>query len=265
MRFQEGKSTVRMVAPVAGALVAAVLLALLMIGFAQPSQALAADRDGLATAGASALSTQASGLASSDPATIDKTAVKNAKAMVKSAKATSGSTLSKLKKVYNYIATDKKWKGTFSFGSYLTFWSMAKGTDNAEYYVSAAGPKTMKGLYKKYAIDAYKMKKASCYHYASLFAVAAKQAIGNKGTVKIAVGSAMMVDDEGESYRNDHHSWVEVKVGKKTYVYDTQQGNYTSKRVGKKNAFGTYCGKTKESVKATYLNYKGAKYSVVTL
>jgi hypothetical protein len=223
--------------PVAGVLVAAVALALVIVGLAQPSQAFAADQGELATANASALSVQAGGLAASDEATINKTAVKNAKAMVKSAKATSGSTLAKLKKVYTYISTDKKWKGAFSFEGYLTFWMKAKGAEKEKYYSSAAGPKTMKGLYKKYAIDAFKMKKASCYHYAALFAVAAKQAIGDAGTVKIATGTA----------------------------YDTQQGNYASKLAGKKNAFGAYCGKTKESVKATYKNYKGAKYSVVTL
>lgn len=250
---------------VRGVFVAATVLALALVAFVQPSSAFAASHDELVAASSSMLGTQSGGLASSDAATIDKVAVKNAKAMVKRAKATSGTTLAKLKKVYTYVATDKKWKGTFSFESYLTFWMKAKGDEKSTYYSSAVGPKTMKGLFKKYAIDAYKMKKASCYHYAALFAVAAKQAIGNAGTVKIAVGSAWMKDAEGKRYLNNHHSWVEVKVGKKTYVYDTQQGNYASKLAGKKNAFGAYCGKSRASVKATYKNYKGAKYSVVKL
>ena len=265
MRFQDGKAAVRAMGAAAGAFMAVIVLAFALFGFARPSFAFAAGQDGLAAANASALNVQASGLATSDPATIDKLVVKNAKAMVKSAKATSGTTLSKLKKVFAYIATDKKWKGAFSFESYLTFWMKAKGAEKDKYYSSAAGPTTMEGLYKKYAVDAYKMKKASCYHYAALFAVAAKQAIGNAGTVKIATGSAWMKNPEGERYLNTHHSWVEVKVGKKTYVYDTQQGNYVSKLAGKKNAFGAYCGQQKKSVKATYNNYKGAKYSVVTL
>ena len=230
-----------------------------------PATALAAEGDALGIAAAPQLSAQADALASAVPATINKTAVKNAKTIIKKAKATKGTSLTKLKNIYQYIATDKSFGGAFAFESYLTFWMKAKGSEKTKYYASAAGPTTMKGLYKKYANDAFKMKKASCYHYAALFAVAAKQALGSKAVVKIATGTAKMKDSEGKSYWNSHHSWVEVKLGKTTYVYDTQQGNYNSKTVGKKTAFGKYCGKKKATVKATYKNYKGAKYATVTL
>ena len=246
------------------AAIAAFALSLALVGGA-PTAALAAEGDALGVAAAPQLSAQADTLATAVPAAIDKTAVKNAKTMVKKAKATSGTARTKLKNVYKYIATDKSFGGAFAFESYLTFWSKAKGDEKATYYSSAAGPATMKGLYKKYAIDAFKMKKASCYHYAALFAVAAKQAIGDKGTVKIAVGTAKMKDSEGKSYWNSHHSWVEVKLGKTTYVYDTQQGNNYSKSVGKKTGFGKYCGSKKSTVKKTYKSYKGAKYATVTL
>lgn len=238
---------------------AAVVAASLLPTVAQASTA------GLEPAATGVLVEQAGGLASADAATIDKTAVKNAKAIVKNAKATSGSTTAKLKKIYAYVATDKKWKGAFAFESYLTFCLKAAKAEKAKYYTSYAGPKTMKGLYKKYAVDAYKLKKASCYHYAALFAVAAKQALGDKATVKIAIGTAKMKNSEGKYYWNSHHSWVEATIGKTTYVYDTQQGNYNSKSVGKKSAFGAYCGSKKAAVKATYKNYKGATYCTVAL
>lgn len=246
------------------AALAAFALALVLSGVTAPATAQAAVDDGLAAA-APVLSAQATSLASADPAVIDKTVVKNAKTIVKKAKATSGTSRAKLKKIYTYIATDKKWKGAFSFTNYLTFWSSAAGDEKAQYYSSAAGPATMKGLYKKYAIDAFKLKQASCYHYAALFAVAAKQALGTKAVVKIANGTAKMKNAEGETYWNTHHSWVEVKLGSTTYVYDPQQGNYYSKSVGKKASFGQYLGKKKSAVKATYKKYKGAKYCTVKL
>ena len=259
----------RMSAAVAAALLVGAIL--VFCSLSSPSAAFAAQGDALSGAQASGLSVQASQLASADAAVINKTAVANAKTMVKKAKATSGTPAAKLKKIFAYVATDKKWKGAFQFESYLTFWIKAAGAEKATYYSSAAGPATMKGLYKKYAIDAFKMKKASCYHYAALFAVAAKQALGNKATVKIAVGSIPVALDgsipkvsESDKW-NSHHSWVEVTMGKKTYVYDTQQGNYHSKAAGKKGAFGTFCGSSKANVKAYYKNYKGAKYCVVTL
>ena len=257
--------------PIAVVLALFVGAILAFYGLSSPDAALAAQGDALSGAQASELSVQASQLASAKASVIDKTAVANAKTMVKKAKATSGTPTAKLKKIFTYIATDKKWKGAFQFESYLTFWMKAAGAEKTTYYSSAAGPATMKGLYKKYAIDAFKLKKASCYHYAALFAIAAKQALGNKATVKIAVGSIPIALDgsipkiSDSSKWNSHHSWVEVTVGKKTYVYDTQQGNYFSKAAGKKSAFGTFCGSTKASVKAYYKNYKGAKYCAVTL
>jgi len=250
---------------VAAILAAFVVQVALLGATMSPATALAAEGDELA-AGTSELTAQASGLASSNAATINKTAIANAKAIVSKAKAKSGTTTTKLKKIFTYIATDKKWRGAFEFGSYYhDFCMKANATEKAKYYTSYVGPATMKGLYKKYAIDAFKLKKASCYHYAALFGVAAKQALGKKATVKIAVGTAKMVDSDGASYWNNHHSWVEVTMGKKTYVYDTQQGNKHSKDVGKKSDFGKYCGQSKASMKSIYKNYKGAKYCVVTL
>lgn len=247
-------------------LAAATVFALVLaLGFGAPISAWANETDAFSAASADMLSTQGSGITSADAVVIQKTVLKNATTMVKKAKATTGTAKAKLKKIYTYIATDKKWKGAFSFESYLTFCLKASTAEKNKFYTSYAGPKTMKGLYKKYAIDAFKMKKASCYHYAALFAVAAKKALGNKATVKIGVGTAKMKDSEGESYWNSHHSWVEVTLGKTTYVYDTQQGNYYSKSVGKKADFGNYCGTKKANMKSIYKNYKGAKYCTVTL
>ena len=247
------------------AAIAVFALSLVLVGGA-PTTALAAEGDALGVTAAPQLSAQADTLATAVPAAIDKTAVKNAKTMVKKAKATKGTARTKLKNIYKYIATDKSFGGVFSIESYLTFCSKAKGEEKTKYYTSFKGPDTMKGLYKKYAIDAFKMKKASCYHYAALFAVAAKQALGSKAVVKIAIGSTRIKsEDTGKYFWNNRHCWTEVKIGKTTYIYDPQQGNNYSKSVGKKADFGKYCGSKKSTVKKTYKSYKGAKYATVTL
>ena len=118
----------------------------------------------------------------------------------------------------------------------------------------------LKKNYKKYAIDMFNDKKGTCFHYAALFAVTAKQALGNSATVKIAAGASKHTGD-----KVDYHSWVEVKMGKKTYVYDPQAGNTTSKTNKKATAFGAFCGAEKSKLKANYYNYKGVQYTTVKL
>ena len=190
-----------------------------------------------------------------------KAAVKDAKAIVKKAKATKGTSKAKLKKIFTYIAKDKANKGVFTYGSYHgDFYFAAVGTDDEKYY-PANPPANMKGYYLKYTVDAYNSKKASCYHYAALFAVSAKVALGKEATVRIAVGSTNVTGEQ-----NPHHAWTEVKIGKTVYVYDPMNGNYWSlNKSGKATGFGKFCGAKKSALGSYYENYQGAKYATVKI
>ena len=240
---------------------AAVFAALVLVGAAAPQAAYAADdvQGGVDCA----LTTQATGLASAKASTINSTVKKNAAAIVKAAKATSGTSKAKLKKIFAYVAQPKEFKGAFTSASYLSdFYFKAKDTANAEFY-PAMQPDNMKTFYKKYAIDAYKTKKAVCYHYASLFAVAAKKALGSKATVKIAVGGTNI-----NGSWNPHHSWVEVTLSGTTYVYDPMNGMIWARdKAQAKGEFGVFCGtkKSASKVKKYYKSYKGAVYCTVKL
>ena len=112
--------------------------------------------------------------------------------------------------------------------------------------------------FKKYAVDMFDEKCGSCFHYGALFAVAAKQALGKDATVKLAVGPAKYT-------ATDYHAWVEVAMGKKTYVYDPQAGNLYSKNAKSATDFGKFYGKLKGKVKSNYYGYKNVKYTSVKL
>ena len=248
---------------IAAAACAAVVATALSFGLTvTPATAYAADEQEATSlyAASTELYTQGS-LGVNKPAAIDKTVKKNAKAIVKAAKATKGTDLEKLAKIYTYLATDKKDGGVFTYGDYLSdfYFAATDAADKAFY--PATQPKEMSGYYKKYAVDGFKTKKATCYHYASLFAVAAKQALGDAATVRIAVGGT-----NGTGSWNPHHSWVEVTLGKTTYVYDLTNGRYYAANTAKSATdFGPFAGSKKAKVKAYYKKYKSAQYCAVTL
>lgn len=180
--------------------------------------------------------------------------------VVKAAKATKGSSTAKLKKIYTYISKNKSFGGTYKFASHLDLF-LKYG--NKRYPAGAKVFKKTNGLkkyYKAYANDMYKLKKGSCYNYSALFAVAAKKALGSKATVRIGVGSAKTTGSW-----NPYHSWVEVKLGGTTYVYDTQAGNLYSKSKKSATNFGKYCGTKKSKLKSLYKSFKDAKYTTVKL
>ena len=240
--------------------VAAVVAITLSFGvtseIATPEQAFAST--GNLEAASVTVGTQAgSDLATTNKKKINSTAKSNAKAVVKAAKATSGTNKEKLAKVFKYLATDKK---LLTFGEYYSdFYFLAKSAADKAYYPTSQ-PTNMKAFYKKYAIDAYKTKKASCHHYAALFAIAAKQALGKNAVVKIGTRNVVV---DGVA---DIHSWVEVQLtkGGTTFVYDAQKGNEYSKDHGKNN-FGKFCGSKKSAMKSYYKKYKNAQYCTVTL
>lgn len=192
-------------------------------------------------------------------ANLDSAANKAADTVIKKAKAKQGTTTAKLKKIYRYIAKDKSFGGSFQIES-VPYFYFKYGSTYYSANLNNMKNKLVKKYYKKYASDMLKEKKGSCYHYASLFAVSAKKALGRKATVKIAVGPSKHTGE-----LNKWHAWTEVTIGKKTYIYDTQAGNNYSKAVSKATDFGRFCGTLKSKLKANYSNYKGVKYTTVKL
>ena len=190
---------------------------------------------------------------------VSKAVVADAKVVIKKAKATKGQPRAKLKKIYAYIAKDQTLGGTYlSDGSVINMWMI-----NPDYYdpsLQKMKNSLVKKHYKRYAIDMFNERRGSCYNYAALFAVAAKQALGSSATVKIAVGPSVHT-----GILTEYHSWTEVKLGKKTYVYDPQAGNNAAKNAGSATSFGKFCGTEKAKLKANYKNYKGVKYVTVKL
>ena len=192
---------------------------------------------------------------------LDKAAAKVVKAVVKKAKATKGSSTAKLKKIYGYIAKDKSNGGTYEFGA-LSYFYVKFGSPYYSALPSKVKSTLMERYYKKYAYDMAQVKKGSCFHYAALFGMAAKQVLGAKATVKIVAGASMHT---GELVPD--HAWAEVTLGKKTYIYDTQAGNSYSRSddASSTTDYGPYCGTLKGKLKANYQNYKGTKSVVVKL
>jgi hypothetical protein len=188
---------------------------------------------------------------------INTTAVKDAKKIIKSAKATTGTAKEKLAKIYTYLAQDETQGGVYKYEN-IPYFFMKFGQPYYSGVQSKIKDELLPKYYKKYAVDMFNEKCGSCFHYAALFAVTAKQALGKDAVVKLAVGPAKYTS-------TDYHAWVEVKVGKKTYVYDPQAGNLYSKNVESATDFGKFCGKAKSKVKSNYYSYKNVKYTAVKL
>ena len=235
--------------------IAAVVAVALSLGAtAAPGRAEAAD---LAAANANAttqLATQA--------ASYEKAAVTNAKAIIKKAGATKGADTAKLKSIFTYIAKDASFKGVYSFANNLPTYYSKYGS---KYYsmvpARVISDSLFKKYYKKYAVDMQSIKQGTCFHYAALFAVTAKQALGSSATVKLAAGPSKHTGS-----KVNEHSWVEVTMGKKTYIYDPQGGNNYSKYTSKKATdFGKFCGTEKSKMKSVYYSYKNVQYTTVKL
>ena len=229
---------------------AAVVAASLSVGaLAAPARAEAASLE--AASASNLVTTQAS---------IAKTAVADAKAVIKKAKATSGTETEKLKKAYTYIAKDAKYKGVYSVTD-LTYFKPKYGAKYYSYFPREVVQNSLfKKYYKKYAVDMFKDKKGTCFHYAALFGVTAKQMLGKSATVKLAAGASKHTGS-----KVDYHAWVEITMDKKTYIYDTQAGNSVSKSKKKATNFGKFCGTEKSKLKSNYYNYKNVQYTTVKL
>ena len=124
--------------------------------------------------------------------------------------------------------------------------------ENTYGYKRVYGFENKKGWERDYAVEMYKGKKGSCYHYAAAYAFLAKRATGY--TVRIGVGKT-----NGFTGELQDHAWVEVKIGKTWYVCDPNMDKFAE------DCSGKYYLKKRGSLKKVYNNYKKVKYVKVTL
>lgn len=117
-------------------------------------------------------------------------------------------------------------------------------------YGRTMGFKAEKSWTRTYALDMYRQKKGSCYHYAAAYAYLVKQATGY--SVRVVTG---------ETDSNPHHAWTEVKIGNKWYICDSNRDKFEA------NSSGKYYMKKKNSkaMKKAYNNYKNAVYYKIRL
>ena len=75
-----------------------------------------------------------------------------------------------------------------------------------------------------YAAEIMTLKKGSCYHYASAFAVLAKRATGLP--VKVCWGNSNAFNEA----RWSAHAWVEIKIGSVWYTYDPNAEKFSTRK-----------------------------------
>lgn len=153
------------------------------------------------------------------------------------AAATAGSTAEEIvkKNVKKGDANKKKLKKLFAY------------VEKNYEYGRAMGFKTYKGWEKDFALEMFKEKKGSCYHYAAAYAFLAKKATGYQ--VRIGVGKT-----NGFNGKLQDHAWTEVKIASTWYICDTNMDKYAAKSSGK------YYLKKRNGLKKVYNNYKNTKY-----
>ncbi|HCT92049.1 MAG TPA: hypothetical protein DF613_11830 [Lachnospiraceae bacterium] len=132
----------------------------------------------------------------------------------------------KLKKLFTYVEKNYDYKRTIGF-------------------------KNEKGWERAYALEMFKGKKGSCYHFAAAYAFLAKRATGYK--VRIGLG-----DTNGFSGKLQDHGWVEIKINSKWYICDPNMDKYAADSSGK------YYLKERSKLKKTYDRFKSVKYVNVT-
>jgi len=158
-------------------------------------------------------------------ASTDAKLAKQAKKIVNKQVKTSDSEKEKLKKLFNY--TEK------NYG-----------------YKTVKGFQAKKGWEKEYALEMYKNKKGSCYHFAAAYAFLAKQATGYP--TRIVIGKT---NGFNKKILQDH-AWTEVKIKGTWYICDPNLDKFGAKSSGK------YFLKKRNNrkMKSTYNKYKTAEY-----
>lgn len=120
-------------------------------------------------------------------------------------------------------------------------------------YKRAKNFSASKGWEKEYAVEMYKSKRGSCYHFAATYALLVKKATGYE--VRIGIGKTTGFAED----RLQDHAWVEVKVGKIWYICDPNMDKFAAKSSGK------YFYKERSKLKNVYNNFEGVQYVTVSL
>lgn len=183
-------------------------------------------------------------------ATSAKQVSTQAKAFVKKAKATKGSTAKRLSTAFNYMEKNYP-DGMVASGKYANY---------ADPYTI-----TQKNGWRTVALNTFKNKKTNCYGAASAYAAVAKT-ISSKSKVRISYGQvntrALTYLDNVKESQTQEHAWAEVQSGKTWYVYDIY-GDRNAQNNGKLKA-GTW-KKKKLSTFTKYMKATGVKHITVKL
>lgn len=114
-------------------------------------------------------------------------------------------------------------------------------------YKRVTGFEAYSGWEKDYALQMYKEKKGSCYHFAAAYAFLAKQATGYE--VRIGIGKT-----NGFSGKLQNHAWTEIKIGSKWYICDTNLDKFAADSSLK------YFLKKRGKLKKVYNDFKDVQY-----
>ncbi len=159
---------------------------------------------------------------------------KKASSVIKKAKVKSkDSKKNQLQTAYKYV--EKKWK-----------------------YKRTTTKKVKKSTWTTYAYDMMNDKKGTCWNWAAGYAAIAKEILGDKYTVRISVGKAIM----NKSVGYQDHAWVEIKKNssKTWYICDPEMNVYNSTAKSKTKYF--YKKTTSSTIKK---NYKISKAKHITV
>ena len=168
----------------------------------------------------------------------NKTVEKQVASIVKTQVADTDSKKTKLKKLFTYM--QKKYDCSSVFKS--------------DYFMKWTKKNAYKGWEKDFALEMFKDKKGSCFHYAAAYAYLAKKAANYK--VRIAVGKTT-----GFSGKEQDHAWVEIRIKNQWHIFDPNMDKVTAKSSGK------YFMKKRssKSMKKDYNQFKNVKYITVVL
>ncbi len=128
-----------------------------------------------------------------------------------------------------------------------------KYTEKTYKYGRSYDFKAKKGWEKTYALEMYRKKKGSCYHFAAAYAFLAKKATNY--TVRIGVGKTNGFNPE----ITQAHAWVEIKIKGKWYICDPNMDKFAEDSSGK------YFLKERSKQKKVYNKFKKVKYYTVKL
>ncbi len=114
-------------------------------------------------------------------------------------------------------------------------------------YKRATGFRAYSGWEKDCALEMFKEKNGSCYHFAAAYAFLAKKATGYE--VRIGIGKT-----NGFSGQLQSHAWTEIKINSKWYICDTNMDKFAE------NSSLKYFLKKRSKLNKVYDNFKNVQY-----